>query len=198
MSIAFVLGNGRSRLKINPEQLKNRGKIYACNAAYRDFIPDFLISVDVKMILELNEHKVQERIPVWTNYNSKYADFNGFNYFNPSKGWSSGPTALFLASMHGYESIYILGFDYCGDNKNTTFNNVYADTRNYKSSTQSATYYGNWYKQTESVIKDYSKISYIRVVDEKLSLNTDWDKYSNYKTIDYENFSRCFGLNLQF
>lgn len=198
MSVAFVLGNGCSRLRIDPKELKNLGKIYACNAAYRDFTPDFLISVDVKMVFELNEQQVQYQMPVWTNYNSKYADFAGFNYFNPAKGWSSGPTALFLASTHEYETIYILGFDYCGSNNNTTFNNVYADTQNYKSSTQTATYYGNWYRQTESVIKDYSKISYIRVVDEKLSLNTDWEKYSNYKIINYENFAGHFGLNLQF
>lgn len=198
MSIAFILGNGRSRLKINPEELKNRGKLYACNAAYRNFNPDFLIAVDVKMVLELNEMEVQKQTSVWTNYNAKYEKFKGFNYFNPSKGWSSGPTAMYLATQHNHQTIYMLGFDYAGDNKNTTFNNVYADTRNYKSSNDTATYYGNWYKQTESLISDYTQISYIRVVDEKLSLNTDWDKYNNYKTIKYEDFARCFGLNLQF
>lgn len=198
MSIAFVLGNGKSRLKINPEELKNRGKIYACNAIYRDFTPNYLISVDVKMIMELNENLVQHQTEVWTNFNSRYEKFTGFNYFNPSKGWSSGPTALLLASQHFYEEIYILGFDYTGENNNSTVNNVYADTMNYKKSKDTATYYGNWYKQTESLIKDFGQINYIRVVDENLSLKTDWDKYSNYKTLDYKNFSRIFGLNLQF
>lgn len=197
MTIAFVLGNGKSRLRINPEELKIRGKIYACNAIYRDFMPDYLISVDVKMVLELNENLVQNQTQVWTNYNSKYENFKGFNYFDPSKGWSSGPTALWLASQQKYKDIYILGFDYQGDN-NSKFNNVYADTKNYKKSSDNATYYGNWYKQTESLIKDYSQINYIRVVDDKLSLQTDWEKYSNYKIIDYTHFSRIFGLNLQF
>ena len=38
----------------------------------------------------------------------------GFNFFQPSKGWSSGPTALWLASQQQYTTIYILGFDYQG------------------------------------------------------------------------------------
>ena len=31
------------------------------------------------------------------------------NFFPPSKGWSSGPTALWLASQHGSKQILILG-----------------------------------------------------------------------------------------
>ena len=49
---------------------------------------------------------------VWTNPNKAYHGFHGFHYFQPSKGWSSGPTALWLASTHGHDTIYILGFDF--------------------------------------------------------------------------------------
>jgi hypothetical protein len=198
MSVAFVLGNGRSRLAILPEELRIRGKIYACNAIYRDFIPDYLIAVDPKMVFELNDKSIQDTVQVWTNYNRRYEDLKGFNYFTPSKGWSSGPTALWFASQHSYSKIFILGFDYLGTNQNKNINNVYSGTHNYKTSTDTATYYGNWYKQTETIIKENPKISYIRVVDDELSLTAKWDQYSNYTTIDYTSFSRVFGLNLQF
>ena len=46
MSAAFVLGNGVSRLAIDLNQLKTCGKIYGCNALYREFTPDVLISTD--------------------------------------------------------------------------------------------------------------------------------------------------------
>ena len=50
---AFVLGNGVSRASIDPEQLAKLGATYGCNALYRTFAPDYLIAVDVKMILEI-------------------------------------------------------------------------------------------------------------------------------------------------
>jgi len=45
MSVAFVLGNGKSRLAVDPQQdLVGKGIIYACNAIYREFMPNVLIS----------------------------------------------------------------------------------------------------------------------------------------------------------
>ena len=114
-SIAFVIGNGISRNSINLAMLRPFGKIYGCNALYRDFKPDYLIAVDTKMVLELNNKGVQHEIETWTNPNRSYDHFTGFNFYQPSKGWSSGPTALWHASdSTSYDTIYILGFDYQG------------------------------------------------------------------------------------
>ena len=125
MKRAFVLGNGRSRLAINCENLKKYGTVYACNAIYRDFLPDHLVAVDVKMVLELVENNVLDRVPVYTNFNNRFKDIPKLNVFQPSKGWSSGPTALWLASTHGYDEIYILGFDYQGLENNKKVNSFY-------------------------------------------------------------------------
>ena len=43
MKRVFALGNGESRLQLDLEKLRGHGKIYGCNAIYRDFIPDVLI-----------------------------------------------------------------------------------------------------------------------------------------------------------
>ena len=191
MATAFVLGNGRSRLAITPEKLRNAGKLYACNAVYRDFVPDYLIAVDSKMVVELNEAGIQHKTAVWTNYNKQTEKFQGLNYLNPSKGWSSGPTALWLASVHLSESasdkeIYILGFDYTGLENNKYFNNVYADTRNYKKSVEPATFFGNWLLQTEQVIKEFKDIKYYRVI-ENGTFVPDWT-HLNIEHITYEEF----------
>src|SRR6056297_1854 len=108
---AFVLGNGLSRKDIAPQDLSVHGKTYGCNALYRTFSPNYLVAVDVKMVLEINKAGYQNTNEVWTNPNKTYAKMQNFNFFKPSKGWSSGPTALWLASQHGYEKIFILGFD---------------------------------------------------------------------------------------
>ena len=105
MKRAFVLGNGRSRLTINCEKLKEYGTVYGCNALYRDFLPDHLIAVDVKMVLELVENNVLDTVQVYTNFNNRFKNTPKLNVFQPSKGWSSGPTALWLASTHGYLSL---------------------------------------------------------------------------------------------
>lgn len=171
MSVAFVVGNGKSREPINLKEIKPFGKVYACNAVYRSFRPHYLIAVDVKMILEITQHRWQLDNEVWTNPNRTFNSIPNLKLFNPSKGWSSGPTALWMAShMHGYDEIYILGFDYRGaKDKNGEYkrvNNMFADTQNYKKSHDPATYFGNWERQTLTTIKSHPETRYIRVVEE--------------------------------
>lgn len=161
--IAFVLGNGVTRQRVNLSELKKFGKIYGCNALYREFEPDYLVAVDEKMVKEIEKTQWQMRHEVWTNPNKGVLKLQGFRFFNPHKGWSSGPTALWLASSHGYDNIYIIGFDYQG--LNGKFNNVYADTPNYKRSLEPATYFGNWVNQTEKVIREFQNIKYHRIIE---------------------------------
>ena len=160
---AFVLGNGKSRLTLNLEGLKGRGTIIGCNALYREFEPDFLVAVDVKMVNEIISAGYQKTHQVWTNPNKGIISKSGVNFFAPHKGWSSGPTALWFACTQGHKNVYIFGFDYQGlDGK---FNNVYADTFNYKKSSDSATFFGNWLNQTEKTIKEYRTINFFRVAE---------------------------------
>lgn len=164
---AFVLGNGRSRSDIDVSKLKNTGTVYGCNAIYRQTPVDYLVAVDTKMIIEITESKYHLEHSVWTNTNKITQQIPGINLFNPSLGWSSGPTALHLASKHEHTEIYILGFDYVGTGANLDFvNNIYAGTQNYKNVNDSATYYGNWLKQTATCIKQNLKTKYFRVVEE--------------------------------
>ena len=174
---AFVIGNGTSRRSIDLHQLKRNkppdSKIYGCNALYREFEPDYLVAVDSKMVMEINRSGWQLHHEVWTNPNKAYKDFNKFNYFDPSLGWSTGPTTLNLASeeSHNNQDIYILGFDYEG--LNNKVNNIYANTENYKTSDATASYHGNWARQTGIVIQKNPTKRYIRVALERDSFLPD-------------------------
>lgn len=193
MNVAFVLGNGISRQTIELTPLKEQGKVYGCNALYREFDPDYLVAVDIKMILEISEKRYQHKTPVWTNPNKAYSKITGLNYFNPSKGWSSGPTALWLASEHNNSEIYILGFDYQGIGvNNQEVNNMYAGTLNYKRKEDKATYYGNWLKQTYTTIKSFSTNRYIRVVEDKGFIPKDFEKLTNLEHISVADFKKKF------
>ena len=138
---AFVLGNGESRKGIKVADLQKFGKVYACNGVYRTETPDYLIAVDPKMILEIAEGDYVINHSVWSNFNAQYNKhqkiLDHVQWFKPSLGWSSGPTALRMACDHGYTEIYILGFDYQGhqDKKmgnRFKFNNVKLAIAHYK------------------------------------------------------------------
>lgn len=185
---AFVIGNGTSRKNIDLEKLKRYGKIYGCNALYRSFRPDYLIAVDVKMILEITKANFQKDNSVWTNPNRAYEKISNLNFFNPSKGWSSGPTALLLASMHQNKKIYILGFDYKGLEDGKKLNNIYADTPNYRKSVDNATFYGNWLRQTLSIVKEHKSITYFRVIPRNGFTPDEFLNCKNLKHIYLEDF----------
>ena len=194
---AFVLGNGQSRKGIDIDDLKTKGTVFACNAVYRTHRPHFLIAVDPKMILEIAETDYMVHNKVWSNFNAQYNKHQKIldhcNWFKPSLGWSSGPTALWLASQHGYDKIYILGFDYRGINDK--FNNIYADTPNYKKSEDGATFFGNWLRQTVSVIKEHRNIQYIRVIASDNYWPEQLNKFDNFTTITVDDFMKTHQLS---
>lgn len=189
--IAFVLGNGKSRLNANIQILKNFGTVYGCNALYREFEPDFLIAVDVKMINEIIDSGYHKTHEVWTNPNKGIKSKSNINLFSPHKGWSSGPTALDFAARNGHRNIYILGFDFAGINGK--FNNVYADTYNYKYSNDAPTFHGNWLSQTEKTIRHYKDIGFYRVIEEGAFLPDQLGhQHHNLKHIFYKEFNNKF------
>jgi len=192
---AFVLGNGISRQEIDLTHLQQYGPVYGCNALYREFSPDYLVAVDVKMVIEINKAGYQQKNTVWTNLNRAYKDMEGFNYFNPSKGWSSGPTALYLASQHKYERIFILGFDYMGLESGKRVNNLYAGTPNYKRKEDTATYYGNWLRQTEQVIKESPQIQFRRVILPDNFCPGQLNNYSNFANTYMNDFKKMFNFS---
>ena len=190
---AFVLGNGLSRKDIKLDHLPEWGKIYGCNALYREFTPDFLIAVDAKMILEICESNWQLHHTVWTNPNKNMEKYKGLNFFKPSQGWSSGPTALWLATHHGHKTLYILGFDYVGTQEGK-LNNLYGSTRNYRKNTDPATYHGNWLRQTTIVIQKNPKNQYIRVVqDDRQGFQAqELRRFNNYSEMTVCDFRNAF------
>jgi hypothetical protein len=186
---AFVIGNGVSRKGIDLNLLNKHGTVYACNAIYRDYDPDYLVAVDPKMIFEINESGYQNKLNnVWTNSNKRFEELTGFNYFEKSLGWSSGPTALHLASEHDHDVIYILGFDYMGVDSGKRYNNVYANTKNYMKEDNSSIYYHNWLRQTEDIFRKYPRIRYCRIIRPDNLQTTKLNSFVNYTTMLVDDF----------
>lgn len=161
MSAAFVLGNGISRLAVDLSVLKPHGTIYGCNALYREFFPDVLISTD-RGIAHTIQHTGYAREHVM--YTRKPLPGMGARPVPQSYyGFSSGPIAVGVAAMDRHLAVYLIGFD-MGPTGNNRFNNVYADTEFYKKSNSNPTFTGNWVRQIVTVTRDFPTTSFHRVV----------------------------------
>jgi hypothetical protein len=203
---AFVLGNGESRQGIKIADLKQHGKVYACNAVYRTEEPDALVAVDPKMVMEISETEYPVTHEVWSNYNGQFEKIERakkyIKWFTPSLGWSSGPTALKLAADRKHSTIYILGFDYQGHPRGTNpnhyaYNNMFKNSRNYKSAGEQAIFYGNWMNQTKRILSDYPQIQFVRVVPKNAFKPQDLEFYTNFKHLDIEEFLNMHSLRVQ-
>mgnify|MGYP005989680833 FL=1 len=82
-SRVFCIGNGESRAPIDLIKLRPHGKIYGCNALYRDFKPDVLVGVD---------HGVMHEI-----YQSGYCDENE-TWF---RDWTRVPATMYHMLVYG-------------------------------------------------------------------------------------------------
>lgn len=194
MSIAFIIGNGTSRESIDVSALLSQGTVYGCNALYRELIPHHLIAVDVKMMKEIVDSGYHLKNSVWSNSNAYTRSIPKVGIFKSSLGWSSGPSALNLATEHGMKTVYILGFDYKGLGQNGEYvNNIYSGTDNYKTKNAKATYFGNWARQTATVIQKNNLVKYIRVIKDSQSFTPDvFRNLPNLTHITVQDFKKIY------
>ena len=127
---AYIIGNGPSRQGFDLTLLKTTGQIYGCNALYRDFIPDFLFSVDRFMSEGIVRDKIYEKTTCYAP-SIEYSRSGGkLNLIPNNPHWISGSTAFHTACVHGHKKLYLLGFDFQEYGKGE-LNNIYQDTEFY-------------------------------------------------------------------
>ena len=160
MAAAFVLGNGVSRQSVDLNQLKALGTTYGCNAIYREFVPDVLISTDSPISERIqSEGYGQQHV----HYTRKPLPDSGSRRITQKYfGFSSGPVAVGQAALDGAIAVYLVGFD-MGPTRNGRFNNCYADTEFYKKSSANPTFTGNWVRQIKTVAQEHRTTRFVRV-----------------------------------
>jgi hypothetical protein len=176
MTTAFVLGNGISRQCIDPAVLTQAGTIYGCNALYRTFAPDVLVSTDTA-ISEAIQHSGYSQTNV--HYTRKpIPGLGSLKIPQDYYGYSSGPAAAALAAEAAHSRIYLLGFD-MGPDQTGKFNNLYADTEFYKKSSAAATYTGNWIRQIVSIAEKFTNVTFIRIVGDTTAVIDQFNTIAN-------------------
>ena len=150
---AYIIGNGPSRKNFNLDVLKDTGQSYGCNALYRDFMPDFIFSVDTKMTTEMVMAKVGRQTIHYApslEVNRKHA--KGMIHLIPNNPhFISGNQAIWTATVHGHRNIYLIGFDF-KEYGQGQLNNIYQETDNYGPRNDS-TIFDGWLRQFRQMIK---------------------------------------------
>lgn len=193
---AVAIGNGESRANFDLTHLANhRGGLfgadrlqsYGCNALYRDFAPDFLITTGDVIAKEIA--------------NSGYADSNivyatadltlkypGKFYLIPQNiQFDAGALAAYMACFDGHKKVFLIGYD--GYQGAEPTNNVYKDTNGYPSSTDTDN--GEFFAITlTDVMKTYTDVEFVRV----MPVDTHWIHYKltplvNFRQISYNDFT---------
>ena len=185
MTQAFVLGNGVSRQGVDLQQLQLLGMVYGCNAVYREFTPDVLISTDRPIATHIQEsgysaqHRFHTRRPI--------PGLGAQPVPKPYFGFSSGPIAAGLAAQDGHTHIYLLGFD-MGPTENNTINNLYAGTEFYKQVDAPPTFTGNWIKQLCRVAKDHPNVQFVRIQGTTTAQIPELSIVPNFAHVDLSTF----------
>jgi|TARA_R110000782_G_scaffold79557_3_gene157954 hypothetical protein len=162
---AYIIGNGPSRIGFDLNQLKASGQTYGCNALYRDFMPDFIFSVDTK----ITQKMVEDEVGLKTYHYAPSLEVNrkqskGMLHLIPNNPyWISGNAAFWTAGVHGHKNIYLLGFDFREFGKGE-LNNIYQDTDNYGPRNDDKIFEG-WLKQFRDMLKMRPYVNYIMVHD---------------------------------
>lgn len=194
MNTACVIGNGPSRLNFNLETIGNKMTTYGCNALYRDYMPDYLISMDMLMVCEIVDNNIHHKTKFYTQHVNKFDKmaeegepinfFWGFRETN-----DSGNSALRLSLSNEHEIVYIIGFDYSANP--SSLPNVYSGSNNYPRShvwPAASMTDTKWIGRLRKIVKDYPNQKVIRVVGTRqLDIISD-----NYSEITIEQFKEIY------
>jgi hypothetical protein len=128
--VAFVVGNGPSRLEVDLNELVGKAPIYGCNALYRDFDKwDYLVSIDQGMVEEVR--KAEGAFGTGTIIVPP-ADkhYEPLEYSPARRRNNAGMVAMDIAIDRGFNTLYLLGIDFILKGDIAT-GNVYEGTENY-------------------------------------------------------------------
>jgi len=183
---AFILGNGITRLDVDPNELLKHGFVYGCNRIYQEFSLNILVSTDKGMSQEIQN----------TEYPKQYTHYTRQQYLVEHSGsivlpqlvhnWSSGPAAVGLACLSESNYIYLIGFDLKG--QHNLVNNIYAGTEHYKGTDSPPTPWRNWVDQIEILLQKFPGKNIVHVNPLHEFTSERWRKKDNFRTMYLDEF----------
>lgn len=187
---AFVLGNGESRSKLSISRMAKHGYTYGCNAIYREFRPDVLITVDPDMAKEIGKTDYIKTWKVYTPYIDIAQTHENFVQFNYTKRLCAGVTASLIAIAHGMKEIYLVGHDL--GSPNGLINNCYKNTANYKQAWQDDDSFKVYMPHYIEMFEKQPSIKFFRVMGKQTYTVKEFKQFKNYHETKIDTFIKNF------
>jgi hypothetical protein len=144
LKTAYIIGNGVSRKSFDLMSLKGKGKVFGCNALYRDYaeqdyvLPDYLVAIDNPIIAEIEQSDFPKERFLNPPENEKWEPVelhwgrSATPDWNPARPRSNaGMNAILEAIKKGYTSIYCFGFDFLVIDEKIAMSNMFDGTKCY-------------------------------------------------------------------
>lgn len=184
--IAFVLGNGITRLEVDHNSLLKHGKTYGCNRIYQEYTPSVLVSVDQSMSHEIQNSGYSKKYPHYTRLEHTISLSGAKVLPEHLHSMSSGPAAVGLALESSAGVVYMIGFDLKGHNN--LINNIYAGTEHYKPKSSVPTSWTNWENQIIRLCNQYPSKKVVQVNPLGNFTSDKWLKLANFGIIQIDEF----------
>jgi|TARA_B110000908_G_C9957132_1_gene315162 hypothetical protein len=164
----YVFGNGESRTSININNIHL--PTVGCNAIVRDYLVDYLVCADKRMVMEAIGRAYKNLIFTrndWINLFKETANvrvvpplpYTGTDRWDEPFQWGSGPYAVLVGAIHTKtNTVGLIGFDL--HSETNTVNNIYKGTPNYIDADKRAVDPRYWIHQIGMVFKSFPKIQF--------------------------------------
>jgi hypothetical protein len=190
---AVVFGNGISRQKFNPKLLVDRPlsaipskvlRTYGCNAIYRDFIPDFLVTTNKEVLDDIEAKGIFYRTRLFVSRFLNHWNHNRYYNIPQDPPFNAGAVAAYLAAFDEHKKVFLLGFD--GIDDPAASYNLYEGTPGYPTQIYSEEY---WVRSMLEVFTAYPDVDFVRVMPEaSYRIPEAWKYASNFRQINYNQF----------
>lgn len=191
MSFGLIIGNGESRLALDPS-VYDKKDTWACNLAYKEFTPRNLVCCDKNMLTLAISEGASRNSQVWTRkmWASKIA-LQGIHFLpedlpfpKESKHdiplhWGSGTYAAYLACLSPHDILVFVGFDLWGT-KDNKINNVYKGQHGYGPADSDAVGPQGWIYQLGRLMTHFPNKQFVFLNVPNWKPPEEWSKHENF------------------
>jgi hypothetical protein len=194
-SQAIAIGNGESRSDFDMRFVinhqggllaENKLQSYACNAAYRDFTPDFLVATGDTIVEEIANSGYCGNNIVYASAKN-VLKYPGKFYLIPQNIMvNAGAIAAYMACFDGHKKVFLMGYDMY--DVESPVNNIYKDTNGYPKSTDIDN--GEFYALSlHDVMETYYDVEFIRIMPTvNHYVHSRFNPLANFRQIEYRDF----------
>lgn len=196
MKIAFVVGNGLTRKKLDPKFYEGK-ETYGCNLAYRDISLKHLICCDRHIVLTAVSELAGKNSQIYTRQrwlNAVHLEgvlplpelpFKPVTKHDQPMNWGSGLYAALMACKSDNDILVFLGFDLWGNTDNTV-NNIYAGEKGYGPKNGTPVDPSGWIYQFTKLFEIYNDKQFVFVNKRNWNVPKQWNSYENFNTDTFD------------